>query len=310
MLLQLNEPLLEGITTSWLDKVGVKLALLRLDKVDPLVSGNKSYKLAGYLKQAKSQDQSGLISLGGAHSNHLHALAAAGRRLGLRTVGLLRGEAHYTPTVSDLLKWGMELHWLGYGGYRMRHQEDFWQAWLERYPNYLAIPEGGGGWLGMQGCIPLIGFLQSQLDQIGWVDYDELWVAAGTGTTMAGLVMGEQGQHPVVGTLAVPSNYGVQEQVGQWLSEAGLNNGAFRWIDASLGGFARLSVDLACFIRSFELETGVLLEPVYTAKMLLALRNAVEAGHIPSGRRIVAIHTGGLQGRRALQASLDNLLKV
>src|SRR5690606_5740570 len=99
-----------------------ELALLRLDLVDPLLSGNKWYKLAPHLTEARRLGAPGLISLGGAHSNHLHALAAAGARFGLASVGLLRGEPQDTPTVRDLAAFGMRLHWLGYAGYRQRHR--------------------------------------------------------------------------------------------------------------------------------------------------------------------------------------------
>ncbi|GGM07686.1 1-aminocyclopropane-1-carboxylate deaminase [Pseudomonas asuensis] len=308
--LGVKEPPLQEVATDWLARAGVRLALLRLDEVDPLVSGNKSYKLAAYLRQARTEGAAGLISLGGAHSNHLHALAAAGRRLDLQTVGLLRGEPQDTPTTDDLRKWKMELHWLGYGGYRARHDDDFWQNWLARYPGYLPIPEGGGGYLGMQGCAPLVAYLQTQLNKIGWSDYDELWVAAGTGTTVAGLAVGESGRHPVVGTLSVPLSYNVPQQVAQWLDDAGQSDADVRWLDASLGGFARIDTALASFMASFEADTQVLLEPLYTGKLLLALRREIEAGHVPPGRRIVAVHTGGLQGRRAMQPRLQTLLEL
>nr|WP_312601712.1 MULTISPECIES: pyridoxal-phosphate dependent enzyme [Pseudomonas] len=307
--LLLKSPPLEEVATTWLSKAGVRLALLRLDEVDPLVSGNKSYKLAAYLQQAHTKRASGLISLGGPHSNHLHALAAAGQRLGLKTVGLLRGEPQDTPTVDDLSKWKMELHWLGYGGYRARRDDEFWGEWLARYPGYLPIPEGGGGSLGMQGCIPLVAYIKTQLNTIGWSDYDALWVAVGTGTTLAGLAVGEAGRHPVIGTLSVPLRYNVPDQVARWVREAGQPDADIRWLDGSLGGFARIDTELASFMASFETETQIPLEPLYTGKLLLALRRTVEAGDIPAGQRIIALHTGGLQGRRAMQDNLLQLLK-
>ncbi len=133
---------LQPLRLGWLDRAGVELAILRLDQVDPLLSGNKWYKLAHHLAAARAADAKGLISLGGRHSNHLHALAAAGQRFGLPTVGLLRGEPQATATVQDLQRFGMTLHWLGYGGYRDRHRADFFEAWRIRYPDYHCIPEG------------------------------------------------------------------------------------------------------------------------------------------------------------------------
>ncbi|KAF1053433.1 MAG: hypothetical protein GAK43_01431 [Stenotrophomonas maltophilia] len=243
------------------------------------------------------------MSLGGAHSNHLHALAAAGRRFGFETVGLLRGEPQRTPTVDDLQAFGMQLHWLGYAGYRQRHQAGFWAPWQARYPHLLAVDEGGGGLPGAQGCAGLPQALRAGLPALGWDDYDELWAACGTGTTVAGLVLGEGEAHPVVGALAVPFGHGVETNL------AGLLPGStgYRLIDASRGGFARLDATLARFILATEAHTGVPLEPLYTGKLLLALHDEIAAGHVPAGSRIVAVHSGGLQGRRALQERLLSL---
>ncbi|WP_236170965.1 1-aminocyclopropane-1-carboxylate deaminase/D-cysteine desulfhydrase [Pseudomonas pseudonitroreducens] len=298
---------LQRIHLDWLDRAGVELALLRLDLVDELVSGNKWFKLAPYLQQAADLGLSGVMTLGGAHSNHLHAVAAAGARFGFETVGLLRGEEQDNPTVADLRQLGMELHWLGYGGYRRRHDAGFWTPWRERYPHLLAVAEGGGGLAGAQGCAPLVAQVRQQLDALGWDDYQQLWVACGTGTTLAGLVLGEQGKHCVVGALAVPPGHGVETQVPELLRAGGVPDAGYRLVDASRGGFARIDATLARFILATEAECGVPLEPLYTGKLLLALHDEVKAGHIARGTRIIAIHSGGLQGRRRLDDKLRAL---
>lgn len=298
---------LDPLRLPWLDAAGLELAVLRLDALDPLVSGNKWFKLAPWLARAEQQGAEGVISLGGAHSNHLHALAAAGARFGFPSVGLLRGEPQDTPTVRDLSRFGMEVHWLGYGGYRARHQAGFWEPWRQRYPGFQAVPEGGGGLPGAQGCAGLVGMIREQLAALGWADYHSLWTAVGTGTTLAGLVLGEAGAHPVIGALAVPPSHGVAEQVEAILDEAGQADRDYRLIDASRGGFARLDARLARFLLDSEREGGMPLEPLYTAKALLAIQDEARAGGIPSGSRLVLLHTGGLQGRRALQAELSRL---
>ncbi|HEY6612120.1 MAG TPA: pyridoxal-phosphate dependent enzyme [Pseudomonas sp.] len=303
-------PMLQAVRCGWLQQAGVELALLRLDRIDPLISGNKWYKLAPHLAEARRRAAPGVISLGGAHSNHLHALAAAGARFGVATVGLLRGHELDTPTVRDLQAFGMQLHWLGYAGYRSRHQADFWAPWLARYPGYLPVAEGGMSLAAVQSCAGLVGVIGEGLAALGWPDYQQLWVAAGSGTTLAGLVLGEGGRHPVVGTLAVPADHGVAAAVERLLDEAGLAPGqGYRLLDASRGGFARLDATLAAFILDFEAETGVPLEPLYTGKLLLALQEALLRGEIARASRIVAVHSGGLQGRRALQARLHELVK-
>ena len=293
-------PPLQRLSLDWLLHAGIEVAVLRLDLVDAELSGNKWFKLTHHLAAAKLAEAPGLISLGGPHSNHLHALAAAGRRFGFATVGLMRGVEQRTPTVLDLLEYGMTLHWLGYGGYRDRHREGFWTPWLQRYPGYRCVPEGGGGLAGALGCVPLVAQLDAKLPELGWKDHHGWWLATGTGTTLAGLVIGERGRRPVYGAMAGPPSHGVPLQVERLLDESREPNCRnYRLIDASRAGFGRFDSELLEFMAEVESASGVPLEPVYTAKAMMALRRHTEAGYFARGTRLVFVHTGGLQGRRA-----------
>ncbi|ARA81990.1 1-aminocyclopropane-1-carboxylate deaminase [Pseudomonas amygdali pv. tabaci str. ATCC 11528] len=299
---------LQRLNLPWLQDAGVEVAILRLDLIDSLISGNKWFKLSEHLPQAVEAGAEGLISLGGAHSNHLHALAAAGRRFGFPTVGLLRGHAQQTPTVLDLQAFGMQLHWLGYAGYRARHAADFWLPWQAQYPELYPIAEGGGGLAGALGCARLREMVDSQLGHLGWDDYHGWWLAVGTGTTLAGLLLAEAGAHPVYGAMAVPDDHGVAQNIVAVLKEAAGSQAnaspnlpaACVLLAASRGGFARTDAALLDFIASSEAHSGVPLEPLYTGKALLALHDEVLAGRFKSGSRLVLVHTGGLQGRRAM----------
>ena len=289
---------LEPLHLDWLTCANIEVAILRLDQIDPLISGNKWFKLIEHLKAADLAGAEGIISLGGSHSNHLHALAAAGKRFGFATVGLLRGHAQETPTVNDLQAFGMQLHWLGYGGYRARNEAGFWEPWQARYPELFPVPEGGGGLPGATGCTQLKALACQQLEGLGWSDYDGWWLACGTGTTLAGLVMAEAGEYPVYGALAVPDDHGVAQQVERILEEAGVNAPTYELFDASRGGYAKVDPLLLEFIAQTEQVSGIALEPLYTGKALLALKQQVEAGKFARGTRLIFIHTGGLQGRR------------
>ncbi|QLF94967.1 pyridoxal-phosphate dependent enzyme [Pseudomonas sp. ABC1] len=293
-------PALQRLELDWLAQAAVEVAVLRLDRVDAELSGNKWFKLLHHLRAARAAGRQGLISLGGAHSNHLHALAAAGRRFGLGTVGLLRGEASMTPTIEDLQAAGMQLHWLGYGGYRARHAPGFWEPWLARYPHYYPVPEGGGGLAGALGCADLVPQIQALLPALGWSDYQGCWLAAGTGTTLAGLVLGEAGRRPVYGALAGPPAHGVAENVAHLLGEAGVEVRGYRLFEACRQGFGRFDPSLLAFIQQVRQQCDLPLEPVYTGKALLALRDAVRAQVFPAGTRLIFVHTGGLQGLRGL----------
>lgn len=289
---------LDPLHLDWLTHAGIEVAILRLDQIDPLISGNKWFKLVEHLKAAERVGAEGIISLGGAHSNHLHALAAAGKRLGFKTVGLLRGHAQETPTVLDLQAFGMQLHWLGYGGYRARNEPGFWAPWQAQYPQLYAVSEGGGGLAGALGCAVIKEQAQAQLPTLGWTDYHAWWLACGTGTTLAGLVLAEAGAHRIYGALAVPDDHGVAPQVESIMQSAGLATADYELIDASRGGFAKVDPGLLAFIEQTEQASGVPLEPLYTGKALLALKQQVEAGRFAPGTRLIFIHTGGLQGRR------------
>jgi 1-aminocyclopropane-1-carboxylate deaminase len=299
----------------------VEVAVLRLDLLDPLISGNKWFKLAHHLTAASAINAKGVISLGGAHSNHLHALAAAGKRFGFATVGLLRGHAVQTPTTVDLQAFGMQLHWLGYGGYRARHEPDFWPSWLTQYPDFYPIPEGGAGLPGALGCGDLLDMVREQLSNLGWSDYHGWWLAAGTGTTLAGLVLAEEGAHPVYGAMAVPDDHGVEENVAAILEHRKTGRSelvreasslthrlankfaptdGYVLISASRGGFAKTDPQLLDFIATSESQSGIPLEPLYTGKALMALHDEVVAGRFQAGTRLIFVHTGGLQGRRAM----------
>jgi 1-aminocyclopropane-1-carboxylate deaminase len=295
----LPEAPLQPLNLSWLATAGIQAAILRLDLIDPLISGNKWFKLKHHLGAMAQAGASGVISLGGAHSNHLHALAAAGKRFGFETVGLLRGHPIETPTVLDLQALGMQLHWLGYAGYRARHEPGFWAPWRERYPQLYPVPEGGGGLDGALGCADIVSQTRTQLSSLGWEDYDAWWLACGTGTTLAGLVLAEAGRRKVYGAMAVPVGHGVEVNVAGIL---GPDAGGYELIDASRGGFAKIDAELSAFIAASEQESGVPLEPLYTGKALLALFEAVQTGQVARGTRLIFVHTGGLQGKRGFPA--------
>ncbi|HEY0290599.1 MAG TPA: pyridoxal-phosphate dependent enzyme [Pseudomonas sp.] len=326
---------LQRLDLPWLTDAGIEVAILRLDLIDPLISGNKWFKLTHHLAAAQRAGAQGLISLGGAHSNHLHALAAAGKRFGFSTVGLLRGHPQETPTVMDLQAFGMQLHWLGYAGYRARHEADFWVPWMARYPQLHPVPEGGGGLEGALGCADIVCQARDQLAAVGWDDYHGWWLAAGTGTTLAGLVLAESGARLVYGAMALPKGHGVPENVsaiiesfestlastalaasgivcsdttpveGRLLAKASLKapgnqapDHCYCLLDASRGGFAKTDPHLLSFIDTCAQHTGIPLEPLYTGKALLALHDEVVASRFAEGTKLIFVHTGGLQGKR------------
>jgi 1-aminocyclopropane-1-carboxylate deaminase len=293
---------------------GVTLGVLRLDLLHPLWGGNKLFKLLPNLRRAEALGLRRVISFGGAHSNHLHALAAWGREHGLQTVGIVRGEAPVRPgpSLRDLHDWGMHIRHVSRAGYRRRADA----AWVEELTRdlmpALVIPEGGDNAEGFAGCRELgrsIAVLEG-----GW---DVLALACGTGTTLAGLVAGSGAF--VLGIAALRDAAGITARAAAHLAREGCRGpdssghglvpdtdarARLRVLERFAGrGFARVDAELAGFMAQFSARNDVPLDPVYTGKLFFGLHTLIGEGRFPPGTRVLALHTGGLQGARGHRAS-------
>ena len=287
-LLAINHPAAE--------RRGVRLLVWRDDLLHPDLPGNKARKLKYNLLAARAQGYSRLLTFGGAYSNHLAAVAAAGRLYGFETVGLVRGEKHLplNPTLARCQADGMQLHYLNRTTYRRRAEPELLAAIQQQFgPAYL-LPEGGTNALALRGVAEMIGELRQH------TDFDAVAVAAGTGGTLAGLALGlAEAQYPAravgvaalkdAGFLRAEIDALTQATVAQTLTNYELHLGYH------YGGYAKLPPELRAFIQRFEADFGVMLDPIYTGKMLVGVLDLIEKGHFARGSTVVAVHTGGLQ---------------
>lgn len=289
---------------------GLVLKIKREDALDSRLSGNKLYKLYGHLQLARQQQAGQLLSFGGYYSNHLHALAHLGRAAGMDTVGIVRGHVpcELSSTLQDCQAQGMALHFVSRQHYRLLREAGQRSALALALQLALPmsepltdaayiIPEGGGGAAGLAGCAAIMTVLRAQTN----LRNATVCVACGTGTTLAGLLAGSQPGERLLGFSALK----LGEQLPAYKAELAmqlLNKTIYApWDmldDAYFGGFAKTSPELFAFMQNFATATGVLLEPVYTAKMLFQIVRLAEAGYWPAGHEIIVVHTGGLQGRR------------
>ena len=273
------------------------VSLLRLDQSGGLAPGNKAFKLREYLAQARHSGAERLVSFGGAWSNHLHALAALGQQNGIETVGIVRGEAaeDETAMLADAVSWGMKLQRVSRTEYRRRNDVDYQRELRERFAPCLLIPEGGASAAGVRGCAAIGELIGDVAPQVGRVV-----VSVGTGTTLAGLVSSLDTDCEIVGISALKGAADLEQRVLDLLaaSDAGRQAGWSIRHDFHCGGFARVSSALREFILAFEAVQEVPLDPVYTGKMLFAIHQLIKTGEWNAGTPILAIHTGGLQGRR------------
>ncbi|MEQ1621073.1 MAG: pyridoxal-phosphate dependent enzyme [Methylococcales bacterium] len=281
---------LSKITLPLLEQQQIDLWLKRDDLLHPVVSGNKWRKLKYLLNDVLSIGADTVISMGGAYSNHLHALAFVGQRLGLKTIGLIRSEPglELTPTLLDVQQWGMELRYVSRSEYRLLRQYRDWQSLPGIKPGQYWIPEGGAQSLALQGVAELAAEIT--------IPYDLLCLPCGTATTLAGLVNAVPSQVSVLGFAALKNAGFLSDDVKAVLPEQ-RNNWQIN-LDYHFGGFAKTSAELMAFIDSFEQQTAIELDPVYTGKMMFAICDLIDKQQIKPGQRIIALHTGGLQGKR------------
>lgn len=304
---------LHNATTPVLATAGIELLVRRDDLIDSDLSGNKAYKLFYNLRAARDAGYRQLLSFGGAYSNHLHALAIAGKTFGFTTLGIVRGEQpqRLSPTLQDARDAGMELVFISRNDYQRKAFATLIGDWRHQFGDFYLIPEGGAGVLGARGMSMNGRALEEQLRG----DYTAVCIACGTGTSLAGLAAGlvAAGRRDKLalgfsvlkgdGDLGI----GIADTYRQLCGEKGLLQPCevepvanWRLISGfHAGGYGRKHPShLFEFWRRFESTTGIPLDPVYTLKMIWGIHCLAAQGYWPRGTRLVAIHSGGLQGRR------------
>ncbi|GLS28157.1 1-aminocyclopropane-1-carboxylate deaminase/D-cysteine desulfhydrase [Marinibactrum halimedae] len=297
------------------DAAGVHFFVKREDLINPYWSGNKWYKLRGNVDAMKSQNKIGMVSFGGGYSNHLHALAYCGKALQIPTVGIVRGDYRHqlTPTLRDCEAAGMTLRFVDRKTYAQRYHPTFAAQLDPNLADYWVIPEGGANREGVLGCQVIAQSIQHQLDQhLRCFDLSssshkssiptpfQVFVPCGTATTLMGLISSLPEWANVHGVSVLKGEDTLTERVKQLLLDYGIKPHC-QWSILTgyhSGGYGKFPPDLKAFMQAFEAECGFLLDPIYTVKMMRAIAAGVESGRWSKGDVVVAIHTGGLQGRR------------
>ncbi len=276
----------QQIKNKLFDEQGITLHIKRDDLIHPLISGNKWRKLKYILKKASAQNKTHLVTFGGAYSNHLLATAVAAAKFGFNCTGIVRGEEVTNDTLFLCRLHGMKLLFTDRESYRDK------PALFDKYfgddETAFFIDEGGASAEGAQGCAELV----DELTQI----YDHIFCACGTGTTAAGIINGlhNHGLNTEFNAVPVFKNGGfMKDEIDKYL----IPPAAYQLHTAyDFGGYAKTDDKLISFIKQFVADTGILVEPVYTGKMLYAIYDLAGKGYFKPGNSILAIHTGGLIG--------------
>lgn len=269
-----------GISEGFLD-------VKREDLLHPHISGNKFRKLKYNLIEAKETGQNTLLTFGGAYSNHILAVAAAGKEFGFKTIGVIRGDElknkPLNTTLSAARKFGMSFHFVSREDYRQKENPDFIDDLKKSFGDFYLLPEGGTNQLAVRGCTEII----TENDSV----YDYICVAVGTGGTLAGIVESSYEHQKIMG-FSVLSGTFQKAKIESFTSKSNFEiNDSY-----SFGGYGKIDLNLIRFINEFKEKTGIPLDLVYTGKLFYGILELYKNSYFKKNNRILAVHSGGLQG--------------
>jgi 1-aminocyclopropane-1-carboxylate deaminase len=270
----------------------LQVAVLRLDALHPVVSGNKWFKLKGFLAAASEQNIKTIITFGGPYSNHLLATAAACAAMGFSSIGIVRGEQpqQLSATLKDARSFGMQLSFITREAYRKKEVP---LPVTENLPagSWMLVPEGGYGQEGVTGAAEI-------LHGIPITEYTHFLSAVGTGTTLAGLSAAAHPAQSLVGIMVLKNRGTIEAELKSLLPEE--KNNIRLLHDFHFGGYAKNTAQLTGFMNQWYRESGIPSDFVYTGKMFYAFDSLAGEGYFPEGSSVLLIHTGGIQGNRSL----------
>ncbi len=280
----------------------ISLFIKREDELHPFISGNKYRKLKYNLMEASNQKQHMLLTFGGAYSNHIAATAAAGFKHNFKTIGIIRGDELATnldktlkenPTLKFASEHNMKFHFVSRSDYRNKTTPEFIANLKEKFGNFYLVPEGGTNNFAVKGCEEILSDSDEQ--------YHIICCAIGTGGTISGLINSSKKHQKIIGFPALKGDF-LQKEIERYvlINDNWSLNTAYHF-----GGYAKISEELITFINKFKSETQIPLDPIYTGKMLFGIVDLIKKDYFKKGTKILAIHTGGLQGIEGM----NNLLK-
>jgi 1-aminocyclopropane-1-carboxylate deaminase len=272
------------------------LVIKREDQIHPIISGNKFRKLKYNLEDAKMKGFKTLLTFGGAFSNHIAAVAEVGKQFEFKTVGVIRGEElvdkiEENPTLKFAKQTGMDFKFVTREAYREKITKQFIDELKADFGDFYLIPEGGTNALAIKGCEEIL----TEEDK----DFDYICCSVGTGGTISGLINCSKPSQQILGFSALKGDFLI-EDIGKFVEKK-------NWqliTDYHFGGFAKINEELISLINEFKSNYQIPLDPIYTGKMMYGIFDLMEKGFFPKGSKILAIHTGGLQGIEGMNKKL------
>jgi len=273
-----------------------KLVIRREDLIHPFISGNKFRKLKYNLLEAKRLQKNTLLTFGGAFSNHIAALAYAGKENGFKTIGIIRGEElaakiASNPTLKFAQSFGMQFLFVSRTDYKLKTSSKFIETLKAKFGDFYLIPEGGTNALAVKGCEEI---LSSNDDE-----YDYICCCVGTGGTISGLINASKAHQKILGFPALKGDF-LQQDIRKFANKT-------NWkliTDYHFGGYGKINTELVSFINKFKSDYNIPLDPIYTGKMMFGIFDLMEKGFFLKHSKILIIHTGGLQGIAGMNLKL------
>jgi 1-aminocyclopropane-1-carboxylate deaminase len=284
------------VTTPFLNSIS--LAIKREDLIHPFVSGNKFRKLKYNLLQAKTDQHETLLTFGGAFSNHIAAVAYAGKEKGFKTIGIIRGEElepkiSENPTLTFAQNCGMQLEFISREDYRSKSEVVFLEKLKKQFGNFYLIPEGGTNALAIKGCQEILTAEDAEFDYI--------CCSIGTGGTISGIINSVLPHQKVLGFPALKGDF-LKAEICNFVNKE-------NWeliTEYHFGGYAHVTAALVQFINAFYAENKIPLDPIYTGKMVFGVIDLIQKNYFPAESKILLIHTGGIQGIQGMNMKLRN----
>jgi len=288
--LNVHDVFIQPLNDNYFRHCNINVDVLRLDKIHPVVSGNKWFKLKYWLQDAAEKKYKTIATFGGAFSNHILATAYACKKQKLNCIGFIRGEEpkQYSPTLLDAKALNMQLEFVSRKDYQNK------QSIIQKNPSLYFIPEGGYGKTGAKGAGEILQFV-SHLSI-----YNYIVCAAGTGTMLAGIANAILINQTCIGISVFKNNLDLQDEVFPLTTYEGKSRLQILH-DYHFGGYAKFTQHLLDFINETWKKFQLPLDFVYTAKALYAVYDLVYENYFPSDSKILFIHSGGLQGNRSLK---------
>ena len=283
----------QEIHSSLLKEKNIRLFLKREDQIHPFVSGNKYRKLKYNIAEAKILQKDTLLTFGGAFSNHIVAVAVAGKRAGFKTIGVIRGEElgldldktiATNATLREAHAYGMQFHWVSRTAYRSKTTLAFITSLEEMFGDFFLIPEGGSNPLAVKGCEEILTPKDARFQYV--------CAAVGTGGTLAGLINAAKPHQKVLGFPALKGDF-LTKEITHFVRSSNKWDLIHHY---HFGGYAKYNQALISFINTFKEETNIQLDPIYTGKMLFGIVDLIKKNYFSENTSVLAIHTGGLQG--------------